>query len=74
MGNRPVFSANPFLGTCLHSGRRGEREKIMCSLNPFTKNWEISSSKTKVKPKEVLDFEKKNAGKKKIKVRDGSVN
>ena len=25
------------------------------------------------KPKEVLDFEKKNAGKKKIKVRDGTV-
>jgi hypothetical protein len=29
--------------------------------------------KKKVKPKEVLDFEKKNSGKKKIKVRDGSV-
>ena len=28
--------------------------------------------KAKAKPKEVLDFEKKNAGKKKIKVRDGS--
>ena len=28
--------------------------------------------KTKVKPKEVLEFEKKNAGKKKIKVRDGN--
>jgi hypothetical protein len=26
----------------------------------------------KVKPKEVLDFEKKNAGKKKVKIRDGS--
>lgn len=26
---------------------------------------------TKVKPKEILDFEKKNAGKKKVKVRDG---
>jgi hypothetical protein len=32
------------------------------------------STKTKVKPKEVLDFEKKNAGKKKVKMRDGSVN
>ena len=30
-------------------------------------------AKPKVKPKEVLDFEKKNAGKKKVKVRDGSV-
>ncbi|MEO6315190.1 MAG: hypothetical protein ABIU63_08090 [Chitinophagaceae bacterium] len=30
--------------------------------------------KAKAKPKEVLDFEKKNAGKKKIKVRDGSTN
>lgn len=33
-----------------------------------------SSSSVKVKPKEVLDFEKKNAGKKKIKIRDGSTN
>ena len=32
------------------------------------------STKTSVKPKEVLDYEKKNAGKKKVKVRDGSVN
>jgi hypothetical protein len=30
-----------------------------------------TTKKTTVKPKEVLDFEKKNAGKKKIKVRDG---
>jgi predicted glycosyltransferase len=29
-------------------------------------------SKTMVKPKEVQDYEKKNAGKKKIKVRDGA--
>jgi antitoxin component YwqK of YwqJK toxin-antitoxin module len=32
------------------------------------------STKGSVKPKEVLDYEKKNAGKKKIKVQDGSVN
>jgi hypothetical protein len=31
-------------------------------------------SKTMVKPKEVQDYEKKNAGKKKIKVRDGETN
>jgi len=31
-----------------------------------------STNKKTAKPKEVLDFEKKNAGKKKIKVRDGS--
>lgn len=31
-------------------------------------------SKTMVKPKEVQDYEKKNAGKKKIKVRDGQTN
>jgi hypothetical protein len=30
--------------------------------------------KSQAKPKEVQDFEKKNAGKKKIKIRDGSVN
>ncbi|NCT95121.1 MAG: hypothetical protein GXC72_11900 [Chitinophagaceae bacterium] len=29
------------------------------------------TSTKKVKPKEVLDFEKKNAGKKKVAVRDG---
>jgi hypothetical protein len=33
-----------------------------------------SAAKPKVKPKEVLEFEKKNAGRKKIKVRDGSTN
>ncbi len=33
----------------------------------------VTAAKPKVKPKEVLDFEKKNAGKKKVKVRDGSV-
>lgn len=33
-----------------------------------------AAGKPKVKPKEVLDFEKKNAGKKRIKVRDGSTN
>jgi hypothetical protein len=32
------------------------------------------ASKTAVKPKEVQDYEKKNAGKKKIKVRDGQTN
>ena len=32
------------------------------------------ASKTMVKPKEVQDYEKKNAGKKKIKVRDGATN
>ena len=37
--------------------------------NATTKKTEV---KTKVKPKEVLEFEKKNAGKKKIKVRDGN--
>lgn len=31
------------------------------------------SARSKAKPKEVLDFEKKNAGKKKVKVQDGSV-
>ncbi len=31
-----------------------------------------STAAVKVKPKEVLEFEKKNAGKKKVKVRDGS--
>ena len=36
----------------------------------YTKN----VSKTMVKPKEVQDYEKKNAGKKKIKVRDGQTN
>src|SRR5439155_24650993 len=30
-----------------------------------------TAKKTAIKPEEVLDFEKKNAGKKKIKIRDG---
>jgi hypothetical protein len=33
-----------------------------------------TTAKPKAKPKEVLEFEKKNSGKKKIKVRDGSTN
>ena len=33
-----------------------------------------AATKPKVKPKEVLEFEKKNSGKKRIKVRDGSTN
>ncbi len=32
---------------------------------------DTTAAKPKVKPKEVLEFEKKNAGKKKVKVRDG---
>jgi antitoxin component YwqK of YwqJK toxin-antitoxin module len=31
------------------------------------------SARSKVKPKEVMDFEKKNSGKKKVRVQDGSV-
>jgi hypothetical protein len=33
---------------------------------------DTASKKTVTKPQAVLDYEKKNAGKKKIKVRDGS--
>jgi hypothetical protein len=33
----------------------------------------LSSAKAKAKPKEVQDFEKKNSGRKKVKVRDGTV-
>ncbi len=33
----------------------------------------LSSTKAKAKPKEVQDFEKKNSGRKKVKVRDGTV-
>ena len=44
------------------------------SKAPLTakKNSSDRTTAAKVKPKEVLDFEKKNSGKKKIKVRDGS--
>jgi hypothetical protein len=34
----------------------------------------VKMAKTMVKPKEVQDFEKKNAGKKKVKIRDGATN
>jgi hypothetical protein len=37
------------------------------------KNTIADSTRSKIVPKEVLDYQKKNAGKKKIKVRDGSV-
>lgn len=40
--------------------------------NNTTVSTAAPEKKTKVKPKEVLEFEKKNAGKKKITVRDGS--
>ncbi|MBS1915825.1 MAG: hypothetical protein JST87_06080 [Bacteroidetes bacterium] len=49
----------------------GKLETPKSSSNAVAVN---DSTKTKVKPKEVLDFEKKNAGKKKVRVRDGSVN
>jgi hypothetical protein len=41
---------------------------------PATKDSTHIVVKSLAKPKEVQDFEKKNAGKKKIKIRDGSVN
>ena len=40
--------------------------------DPVVQKVEPAEKKATVKPKEVLDFEKKNAGKKKIKVKDGS--
>ncbi|MFT3935617.1 MAG: hypothetical protein QM726_18460 [Chitinophagaceae bacterium] len=40
--------------------------------NTAKKSTSDSSAAVKVKPKEVLDFEKKNSGKKKVKYRDGS--
>jgi hypothetical protein len=41
--------------------------------NATAKNAATDSSKSKIVPKEVLDYQKKNSGKKKIKVRDGTV-
>jgi len=47
MGNRPLFSANPLLGTCPHSSnKKGIEQKTNCYFNSFTKKWEISSSNT----------------------------
>jgi hypothetical protein len=44
------------------------------SADPLkTAESKTTAAKSITKPKEVLDFEKKNSGKKKIKVRDGSV-
>ncbi|MEP6727137.1 MAG: hypothetical protein ABJC98_15055 [Bacteroidota bacterium] len=53
----------------------GKLENSDDPLGGKTKKTVTDSSaavKAKAKPKEVLDFEKKNAGKKKIRVRDGS--
>jgi antitoxin component YwqK of YwqJK toxin-antitoxin module len=49
--------------------------KIEKNNNPASLGSDTLSMSTKkvAKPKEVLEFEKKNAGKKKVKVRDGSV-
>lgn len=49
--------------------------KIEKNNNPASLGSDTLSMNTKkvAKPKEVLEFEKKNAGKKKVKVRDGSV-
>jgi len=48
--------------------------KLEVSKNDSGTDSAKAVSKTMVKPKEVQDFEKKNAGKKKIKVRDGATN
>jgi antitoxin component YwqK of YwqJK toxin-antitoxin module len=41
-------------------------------LEQEAKSQVVAEKKTVAKPKEVLEFEKKNSGKKKVKVRDGS--
>jgi hypothetical protein len=51
----------------------GQLQKDLADAGDKKQNDSSSTTtKPKAKPKEVLEFEKKNAGKKKIKVRDGS--
>jgi len=47
--------------------------KLETPKSTTVKDTTTTTAKSMVKPKEVQDYEKKNAGKKKIKVRDGSV-
>jgi len=51
-----------------------DEEVELAPIDPANPNATVkkAAEKPKVKPKEVLEFEKKNAGKKKIKVRDGN--
>lgn len=51
-----------------------EEEAELAPIDPADPNATAKKpvEKPKVKPKEVLEFEKKNAGKKKVKVRDGN--
>ena len=53
-------------------GKDAEVEEDDLSVIDVTKTEKKDSKKTVTKPKEVLEFEKKNSGKKKIKVRDGN--
>lgn len=52
---------------------KDDEDTELAPIDPATgKAAKKEEPKTKAKPKEVMEFEKKNAGKKKIKVRDGS--
>jgi len=52
----------------------GKQEEGGLSTNSIAKKSAVdSAAAAKTKPKEVLEFEKKNAGKKKVKYRDGTV-
>jgi antitoxin component YwqK of YwqJK toxin-antitoxin module len=53
---------------------KAEEEEELAPIDPANPNATVkkAAEKPKVKPKEVLEFEKKNAGKKKVKFKDGS--
>jgi hypothetical protein len=76
-GNWKYYDATGFI-TKTEFWHIGKRDDASSSDNTTDKKKKDKKEddgtvKKKVKPKEVLDFEKKNSGKKKIKVRDGTV-
>jgi hypothetical protein len=74
-GNWRYYDASGFV-TKTEFWHIGKREDTGAneSNDSSKKTAENTDTKKIAKPKEVLDFEKKNSGRKKIKVRDGSVN
>lgn len=60
----------PVAGSTAANGNSADDDLKLIGINDKTKT-DTTTSKAVTKPKEVLQYEKKNSGKKKIKVRDG---
>ncbi len=72
-GTWKYFDSNSGFATKTEFWQMGKLDESDGIIKAKPKPITDSSTIKKPKPKEVMDFEKKNAGKKKVKVRDGSV-